>query len=58
VNLTEAAAPGSGARQVERAVGKVIGWYDRALMDVEPEMRHRWKSFAATDPFWNKPAEN
>ncbi|MGE5768500.1 MAG: CHAD domain-containing protein, partial [Bacteroidota bacterium] len=58
VNLTEAAPPGSGARQVERAVGKVIGWYDRALMDVEPEMRHTWKSFAATDPFWNKSPEN
>src|SRR3546814_8425669 len=55
VNLTEQSPPGSGARQMERAVGKVIGWYDRALLDVELEMRRTWTSFAATEPFWNKP---
>lgn len=53
-DLTANSPPGSGARQLERAAGKVIGWYDRALLDVEPEMRRTWKSFAATDPFWNK----
>jgi inorganic triphosphatase YgiF len=56
-DLTKASPPGSGARQLERAAGKVIGWYDRALLDVEPEMRRTWKSFAATAPFWNKPRE-
>lgn len=54
LNLTEASPPGSGARQLERAAGKVIGWYARALLDFEPEMRHTWKSFAATAPYWNK----
>ncbi|MEQ9607828.1 MAG: CYTH and CHAD domain-containing protein, partial [Kiloniellaceae bacterium] len=56
VDLTEASPPGSGARQLERAVGKVIGWYARALLDFEPEMRDTWKSFAATAPYWNKSA--
>lgn len=54
VDLTEKSPPGSGARQTERAVGKVIGWYARALVDFEPDMRRTWKSFAATEPFWNK----
>jgi inorganic triphosphatase YgiF len=53
-DLTEGAPPGSGARKLERAAGKVIGWYARALLDFEPEMRQTWKAFAATDPFWNK----
>jgi len=53
-DLTAKSPPGSGARQIERAAGKVIGWYNRALLDVEPDMRRTWKSFAATDPFWNK----
>jgi inorganic triphosphatase YgiF len=56
-DLTKASPPGSGARRLERAAGKVIGWYDRALLDFEPDMRRTWKSFAATDPFWNKPQE-
>jgi len=54
VDLTEKSPPGSGARQLERAAGKVIGWYNRAVLDSEPEMRRTWKSFAATEPFWNK----
>jgi inorganic triphosphatase YgiF len=45
---TEAAA------RLQQAAGKVIGWYDRALFDYEPDMRRTWKAFAATDPFWNK----
>ncbi len=53
-DLTEKSPPGSGARQLERAAGKVIGWYARALLDFEPDMRRTWKSFAATEPFWNK----
>jgi inorganic triphosphatase YgiF len=53
-DLTENSPPGSGARKLERAAGKVIGWYSRALLDFEPEMRQTWKAFAATDPFWNK----
>jgi inorganic triphosphatase YgiF len=53
-DLTEKSPPGSGARQLERAAGKVIGWYARALLDFEPDMRRTWKSFAATGPFWNK----
>ncbi|GAB4363217.1 MAG: CYTH and CHAD domain-containing protein [Kiloniellaceae bacterium] len=53
-DLTEASPPGTGARQLERAAGKVIGWYARALLDFEPQMRHTWKSFAATQPYWNK----
>ena len=53
-DLTENAPPGSGARKLERAAGKVIGWYSRALLDFEPQMRQTWKAFAATKPFWNK----
>lgn len=53
-DLTEASPPGSGARKLERAAGKVIGWYSRALLDFEPEMRQTWKAFAATDPFWDR----
>jgi triphosphatase len=53
--LTAGLPSGSDRQRVERAAGKVIGWYDRALLDFEPEMRQTWKDFAATEPFWNKP---
>jgi inorganic triphosphatase YgiF len=54
-SLSGKSARSHGARRLERATGKVIGWYDRALLDFEPDMRRTWKSFAAAKPFWNKP---
>ncbi|MGF1593500.1 MAG: CHAD domain-containing protein [Kiloniellaceae bacterium] len=53
--LTAGSAADGDLARLERAAGKVIGWYDRALLDFEPEMRQTWKDFAATEPFWNKP---
>lgn len=53
-DLTANALSGSGACQLERAAGKVIGWYDRALLSHEPAMRRNWNSFAARKPFWSR----
>lgn len=53
-SLSGKPARGRSARRLERAIGMVLGWYDRALLDVEPELRRTWKSFAATKPFWSK----
>ncbi|MEQ8354603.1 MAG: CHAD domain-containing protein [Kiloniellaceae bacterium] len=52
--LTSGVELGKTAAQHQRAAGKVIGWYDRALLDFEPELRHTWKAFAASAPFWKK----
>ena len=53
--LTQAAGRGKAAAQVQQAAGQMIGWYDRALLDFEPDMRRTWKSFAASKPFWDTP---
>ena len=53
--LTQAAGRGKAAAQGQQAAGQMIGWYDRALLDFEPDMRRTWKSFAASTPFWDTP---
>ncbi|WP_193368276.1 CYTH and CHAD domain-containing protein [Pelagibius marinus] len=53
--LTRSAGRGKAAGRLHQAAGRMIGWYDRALLDFEPDMRRTWKSFAATAPFWEKP---
>lgn len=52
--LTRTAGRGKAAAQLHHAAGRVLGWYDRALLDFEPEMRSSWKSFTASAPFWEK----
>jgi len=52
--LTQATEAGGGSAACQRAAGKVIGWYDRAVLDFEPEMRQTWKAFANSKPFWKK----
>ncbi len=53
--LTQNAGRGKAAGRLQEAAGRMIGWYDRALLDFEPDMRRTWKSFAASAPFWDKP---
>ncbi|MEO3430667.1 CHAD domain-containing protein [Pelagibius sp. CAU 1746] len=53
--LTRNAGRGKAAGQLHQAAGRMVGWYGRALLDFEPDMRRTWKSFAASDPFWKKP---
>ena len=53
-DLTQDAGRGRTAARHHQAAGKVIGWYARALLDFEPDMRRTWKSFAASTPFWEK----
>jgi inorganic triphosphatase YgiF len=52
--LTRTAGRGKAAGRLHQAAGRMIGWYDRAVLDFEPDMRRTWKSFAATTPFWEK----
>ena len=51
--LTQSAGHSKAGAKLHRAAGLVAGWYDRALLDFEPEMQRTWKSFAATAPFWD-----
>ncbi len=45
-----------GDAALQRAAGRMGGWYDRALLDFEPDMQRTWKTFAASEPFWEKKA--
>ena len=54
--LAELTASGAGRRPagLQRAVGKVIGWYAYGVLSFEPAMWQNWKAFAKTAPFWSK----
>ena len=41
------------AFSLRAAGGLVIGWHSRGLVDLEPELRTRWRAFRQIKPFWS-----